>query len=485
VVPGTHSYVRRSRVRALAQLASGRWCQLLAGLGLFLTASAWHVEANAAQFQMTWVDSSTNEAGFAIERAVGTTGTFAEIGTTGSNITSYTDYVDTGLAAATTYCYRVQAFNEAGSSDYSNMACGTTLQTFGLAVVRGGTGNGTVTSSPAGINCGMTCSATLPSGTAITLTATPAAGSTFTDWSGGGCSGTGACAVTLSAATTITATFDAQALPTVTLTASTSGNGSGTITSVPAGISCGTSCAASFPSDTVVTLTAAPASGSDFSGWSGAGCSGTGACAVTLSEATTVTATFTRGVGERPAKATMQSPAPGSTLPGASVTFTWDSGTDVTEYWLQVSATPVGYELLSQPVAGLSQTVAGLPTDGRTLYVHLWSKIADTWHPAAYTYIAANDAAAKATMQSPAPGSTLSGRMVTFTWDSGTSVTAYRLDVGTTPGGRELFGWSVAGPSQLVAGLPIDGRTVYVSLWSKIAGIWLRADYTYTGTTTR
>jgi hypothetical protein len=63
-----------------------------------------------------------------------------------------------------------------------------------------------VTSSPTGISCGATCSASFASGTAVTLTAAAASGSTFTGWSGA-CSGTGACTVTMSAAQSVTATF--------------------------------------------------------------------------------------------------------------------------------------------------------------------------------------------------------------------------------------------------------------------------------------
>ena len=88
---------------------------------------------------------------------------------------------------------------------------GTAFQAnYTLTVSKTGTGGtGTVTSSnPTGITCGTTCSAAFASGTAVTLTATPAAGSEFAGWSGGGCSGTGTCTVTMSSAQAVTATFN-------------------------------------------------------------------------------------------------------------------------------------------------------------------------------------------------------------------------------------------------------------------------------------
>jgi hypothetical protein len=156
-----------------------------------------------------------------------------------------------------------------------------------LTVTR--SGSGTVASSPAGISCGSTCSATLPSGTSLTLTATPAAGSVFTGWSGAGCSGTGTCVLMLTTATTVSATFTPAP---VTLTVVRAGLGNGGVTSAPAGIACGTSCSASFPSGSAIVLTATPTGGAVFVGWSGGGCSGTGTCTVTPTSATTVTATF-------------------------------------------------------------------------------------------------------------------------------------------------------------------------------------------------
>lgn len=53
-----------------------------------------------------------------------------------------------------------------------------------LTISRGGYGIGTVTSNPAGINCGTSCQARYASGTQVALTATPADGSTFAGWSG-------------------------------------------------------------------------------------------------------------------------------------------------------------------------------------------------------------------------------------------------------------------------------------------------------------
>lgn len=75
-----------------------------------------------------------------------------------------------------------------------------------LAVASAGTGMGTITSSPAGINCGTTCTASFPIGTAVTLTATAAAGSVFSGWTGA-CTGTGACTVPLTGAATVGAQF--------------------------------------------------------------------------------------------------------------------------------------------------------------------------------------------------------------------------------------------------------------------------------------
>ena len=75
-----------------------------------------------------------------------------------------------------------------------------------LNVTPSGNGTGTVTSSPAGINCGSTCSAPYMPGTVVTLSQSAASGSTFTGWSGA-CSGMTSCVVTMNGDQSVTASF--------------------------------------------------------------------------------------------------------------------------------------------------------------------------------------------------------------------------------------------------------------------------------------
>ena len=96
----------------------------------------------------------------------------------------------------------------------ADLIYGQAITNFTLTVTKTGSGSGTVTSTPAGINCGATCSASFPSGTTVTLTASPLAGSVFAGWSGA-CSGTSTtCTVAMTQARSVTATFNTTGPPT-------------------------------------------------------------------------------------------------------------------------------------------------------------------------------------------------------------------------------------------------------------------------------
>jgi len=81
------------------------------------------------------------------------------------------------------------------------------VQRFTLTVNKAGLGSGTVTSSPPGINCGTDCSEPYPSGTVVTLTATPALLNVFTGWDGCDAVSDTTCTVTMSRARSVTASF--------------------------------------------------------------------------------------------------------------------------------------------------------------------------------------------------------------------------------------------------------------------------------------
>ena len=170
-----------------------------------------------------------------------------------------------GCSGAASTCIVVMNGNQTVTATFTAPVSMSTL-----TVQKSGTGSGTVTSAPSGINCGNTCTATFPTGSTVTLTADPAGGSTFVGWSGP-CSGTGPCAVPMDANQTVSAQFDL--LP-VTLTVTKSGRGDGTVTSDPPGINCGGTCEFSFTAGTVVTLTATPDILSVFVDWKGSGCGG-------------------------------------------------------------------------------------------------------------------------------------------------------------------------------------------------------------------
>jgi spore germination protein YaaH len=81
--------------------------------------------ASARQINLSWIDNATTEDGFRVERcndALCTTST--QIAQLAANVITYSD---SGLMGATTYSYRVVAFNQGGASAYSNIASATTL----------------------------------------------------------------------------------------------------------------------------------------------------------------------------------------------------------------------------------------------------------------------------------------------------------------------------------------------------------------------
>jgi hypothetical protein len=177
----------------------------------------------------------------------------------------------------------------ADKSVTANFAQNTT--TYTVTVMKAGTGTGRVGAAEdlGGIDCGGTCSASYPGGTALILGAAADPGSHSTGWNAVGCERALDCTVILTSDMTVTATFSLDAA--VSLAVTKAGSGSGTVTSNPSGIDCGTTCSASFGTGAIVQLTATSDANSTFTGWSGA-CSGTSVCSLTMNAGQSTTATF-------------------------------------------------------------------------------------------------------------------------------------------------------------------------------------------------
>jgi len=181
------------------------------------------------------------------------------------------------------------------------------------------------------------------------------------------------------------------------------------------------------------------------------------------------------------APATITSPLAGSQLSESEATFFWnDAGASL--YQVYVGNTPGAYDIGYFPTAGttgLAATVTGLPRDGRTLYVRLWSNIAGVYEYTDATFIAATTA--PATIISPPDGSTLSGSMQSFQW-SDEHASLYQVWVGNSVGTYDIGYYPAEGTratSTIVTGLPADGRTLHVRLWSNIGGTYYFRDHTY------
>jgi hypothetical protein len=84
---------------------------------------------------------------------------------------------------------------------------------------------------------------------------------------------------------------------------------------------------------------------------------------------------------------------------------------------------------------------------------------------------------------SPVPGITLSGSLADFSWTAASGATAYRLPVGTTPGGANIFSGTTTGTSQIVRSIPCPGTvsgTIYVQLSAEVNGSFQPSiDHTY------
>jgi hypothetical protein len=182
--------------------------------------------------------------------------------------------------------------------------------------------------------------------------------------------------------------------------------------------------------------------------------------------------------------ATMISPVPGSVLPTPTETFTWTNIPGAVQYFLYVGTAPgLGNIYGAPPSTATSATVSNLPMDGSTIYVRLYTRLANlafVYLDYTYTGLLPIDPV----ITSPAPGSTIHAGTATFNWTAGQGIylpKGYVVYVGTTDAQccyGNLYGGILTTTSVTVTNLPTDNSTIYVRL-----GAWILNGYQYTSYT--
>ena len=185
----------------------------------------------------------------------------------------------------------------------------------------------------------------------------------------------------------------------------------------------------------------------------------------------------------------MTTPLPANPLTSSSVTFDWTPGEGWGEYWLGVGTSqaavansPWGDTFAGSTGANTSQAVSGIPITGNMVFVRLWYRVAGSGNPwffVDYTYQTQWNGNTPALVK-PSQGSTLRRSTMTFQWSGDSGVDEYWLEVGTTPGGDDIYTQS-AGTSRSasVSGIPLNGNPAYARLWWHIGSTWAYADYKY------
>lgn len=262
-------------------------------------------------------------------------------------------------------------------------------------------GNFSISTSSAPVAGGTTSGGgSFAANTTQTVTATANSGYTFTNWTenGGVVSTSPSYTFSLTADRNLVANFSSGTASSYSISVSPQPTNGGTASG-----------GGTFSANTSRTVTATAKTGFKFINWTenGTVVSTTASYTFTLTSNRNLIANFnsTNGAGQ------MALPAPGSTLPSATATFSWSAGT-ASQYDLFVGTSAGGSDLYPGPTTtSRTATVNNLPTDGRTVYVRLWSQVGTSWVYNDYTYKAASGTTSYSisTSSSPVAGGNTSG----------------------------------------------------------------------------
>jgi hypothetical protein len=169
-------------------------------------------------------------------------------------------------------------------------------------------------------------------------------------------------------------------------------------------------------------------------------------------------------------------PREGSKLEAVPV-FEWTEGAPSQMYWIWIGSCRDCADIADVGTSDRIYT-ATLPTDGRAIYVTLFTLYDGAWYWYDYTFRGPDTKGTIAEMTSPAYGDTLQ-RTQTFRWSVGSNVSQYYLWIGSCQDCTDILDESQGLERSKTVTLPNDGRTTYLTLFSYMNGAWYWADYQY------
>jgi hypothetical protein len=206
--------------------------------------------------------------------------------------------------------------------------------------------------------------------------------------------------------------------------------------------------------------------------------------ASSLGQTAAIVGGFREGSGGESVAATVSSPTPSSVLNSSTLTVSWlSAGAD--GYSVSAGDSPGSsrYDTaLSLPSNATQAQLTGLPDNGSTVHVRLWSSFDGDWLFTDVQYSAVDvGEATPAELTSPSNGSTLASDALTLSWTD-VGARQYQVFIGRYPGDRSMVDTATTQTSMTVNDLPRDSRPLYIRLFSNTASGWLYTDRAITAT---
>ena len=174
----------------------------------------------------------------------------------------------------------------------------------------------------------------------------------------------------------------------------------------------------------------------------------------------------------------MISPANGTKLTSANVTFQWTEGYSIRYRYLYIGSSKGRSDIYRSSVTGTSKEVV-TPTDGRTIYVRLYSYVnRGGWQYRDYNYTSAIIAPELSIINSHKDGEIFNSESVDITWTDGVGVKYNYLSMYSNKTYKRLFSGMLYNNKQNII-VPEGSGQVTAYFYSYMNGRWNRSTYLF------